>query len=145
MKVFILPPNSLILANLVEKFGHEPLTVMSKIEKKVKNPQIDSPPLNVTEIEPEKGLKYASSEVPSGVRGRMAMIGDLIEQAEAAIIVDNPDYAFGCVGCDRTNELIKYNIINRDIPLLKIKYPSNEGEGRKMVNRIKNFLEGLDD
>ncbi len=144
MKIFISPPNSLILANLVEKLGHEPLTMMKEVEKKVKNPQIDSPPINVTEIEPEKGLKYASSEVPSGVRGRMAIIGDLIDEAEAAIIIDNPDYSFGCVGCNRTNELIKYLLVNKDIPLLKISYPSDEEEGKKMLEKIKNFLRDLD-
>ena len=28
MKVFIVPPNSLILFDLVERFGHEPLSLM---------------------------------------------------------------------------------------------------------------------
>ncbi len=67
--------------------------------------EIDSPPLNITEEEPIKGLKYAAIEVPSGVRGRMAIFGPLIEAAEAAIIMEDAPFGFGCIGCARTNEL----------------------------------------
>ena len=40
-------------------------------------------------------------------------MGPLVEQAEAAIIVENPPADFGCVGCNRTNELVKYLIRSR--------------------------------
>ena len=33
MKVFIDPPNSLILFDIVEKFGHEPLSAMAAIQR----------------------------------------------------------------------------------------------------------------
>ena len=39
------------------------------IRQKIKDPEIDSPPMNITEEDPIKGLKYAAIEVPSGVRG----------------------------------------------------------------------------
>ncbi|MDP2841631.1 MAG: DUF2112 family protein, partial [Candidatus Methanoperedens sp.] len=71
MKVFIYPTNSLILSDLVERFGHEPLAVMQEISKRVSTPGLDSPPLNITPEDPKIGLKYAAVEVPSGVRGRM--------------------------------------------------------------------------
>ncbi|MDY6959178.1 MAG: DUF2112 family protein, partial [Halobacteriota archaeon] len=35
MKVFIFPPNSLILSDLVERAGHEPLALMKKIGERV--------------------------------------------------------------------------------------------------------------
>ncbi|TRZ91380.1 MAG: DUF2112 domain-containing protein, partial [Methanosarcinales archaeon] len=38
MKVFIYPTNSLILSDLVERFGHEPLAVMQEISKRVNTP-----------------------------------------------------------------------------------------------------------
>jgi len=38
--------------------------------------------LNITPEEPKKGLRYAAVDVPSGVRGRMALMGPLIEEAE---------------------------------------------------------------
>ena len=48
-KIFIFPPNSLILADLVERFGHRPLMLQSEIRKRIINPDIDSPPFNITE------------------------------------------------------------------------------------------------
>lgn len=142
-KVFIYPINSLILADLVERFGHKPLTMMSQIREKVTNLSLDSPPINITPEDPKLGLKYAAIEVPAGVRGRMALIGPLIEQTEAAIIVENPPTNFGCVGCNRTNELMKYLVRSKGVPVLEVKYPESDGEARDFVNEIAAFLESL--
>ena len=142
-KVFIYPLNSLILSDLVERFGHKPLTMMSQIREKVTSLSLDSPPVNITPEDPKLGLKYAAIEVPAGVRGRMALIGPLIEQTEAAIIVENPPTNFGCLGCNRTNELIKYLIRSKGIPVLEVKYPESEEEARDFVNNIAEFLESL--
>jgi len=143
MKVFIMPPNSLILYDLVERFGHEPLSAMQAIREKVTDLEIESPPLNVTAEEVKKGLKYAGIEVPSGIRGRLALWGPLIDQAEAAIIMDDTPYYFGCVGCHRTNEMVKYLLKKRGIPILEVPYPENEEDAKLMVSKIKQFLEGL--
>jgi len=142
-KVFIYPLNSLILADLVERFGHKPLTMMSQIREKVTSISLDSPPINITPEDPKLGLKYAAIEVPAGVRGRMALIGPLIEQTEAAIIVENPPTDFGCVGCNRTNELTKYLIRSKGVPVLEVKYPESDDEARDFVNKIAEFLESL--
>ena len=79
VKILVYPTNSLILSDLVARFGHEPLTLMRVIRKKIKEVGIDSPPINVTPEDPKKGLKYAAVDVPSGVRGRMALLDPLIE------------------------------------------------------------------
>jgi putative methanogenesis marker protein 5 len=142
-KVFIYPINSLILADLVERFGHKPLTMMSQIREKVTSLSLDSPPLNITPEDPKLGLKYAAIEVPAGVRGRMSLIGPLIEQTEAAIIVENPPTDFGCVGCNRTNELTKYLVRSKGVPILEVKYPESDDEARDFVNKIVTFLESL--
>lgn len=142
-KVFIYPINSLILADLVERFGHKPLTMMSQIREKVTSLSLDSPPINITPEDPKLGLKYAAIEVPAGVRGRMALIGPLIEQTEAAIIVENPPTDFGCVGCNRTNELMKYLVRSKGVPVLEVKYPESDDEARDFVNKIAEFLESL--
>jgi len=140
-KVFIYPSTSLILSDMVERFGHEPLGVAIAIRERIQTPGFDSPPLQMTPEDPKKGLKYAAVEVPSGVRGRMALFGPLIEEAEAAIIINNSDLAFGCMGCSRTNELVKFTVRQRkDIPILDLKYPSNEDEGLAFVQTIKEFL-----
>ncbi len=96
VKVAVYPPNSLVIADLIERKGHTALALQKEIRKKIKDPEIDSPPMNITEEDPIKGLKYAAIEVPSGVRGRMSIIGPIIDEAEAAILVDNAPYGFGC-------------------------------------------------
>lgn len=143
MKVFIFPPNSLILADLVERFGHKPLVIMKEIRKRVTTPEIDSPPLNVTEEELRRGLGYVAIETPSGIRGRMGILGPLIDQAEAAIIIENADFAFGCSGCARTNILVKYLLGQRGIPILKVEYPTTMENAEVMVRRMVDFLKNL--
>jgi putative methanogenesis marker protein 5 len=143
MKVFIYPTNSLILSDLVERFGHEPLAVMQEISKRVNTPGLDSPPLNITPEDPKIGLKYAAVEVPSGVRGRMSLFGPLILSAEAAIIVRDPVVSFGCMGCARTNELVNFLVRAKKIPLLDLDYPSNEEEAKEFVYKISQFLKSL--
>jgi putative methanogenesis marker protein 5 len=143
VKILVYPSNSLILSDLVARFGHEPLTLMRVVRRKVSEVGIDSPPLNITPDDPKIGLKYAAVDVPSGVRGRMALLDPLIEEADAAIIVHNPDYSFGCMGCARTNELVKYIIRRKNIPRLELTYPADDEEARDFVRKIRDFCESL--
>jgi len=142
-KVFIYPTTSLILTDLVKRFGHEPLGASIGIRERVQAAGFDSPPLQITPEEPKKGLKWAAVEVPSGVRGRMAILGPRIEEAEAAIIVNDADLAFGCMGCARTNELVIYLLRTKGMPVLDLVYPTSEEEGIAFVAAIKKFLAGL--
>lgn len=143
VKVAIYPPNSLVIADLVERKGHQPLALQKQIRQKIKDPEIDSPPMNITEEDPIKGLKYAAIEVPSGVRGRMSIIGPIIDEAQAAIIVDNAPFGFGCVGCARTNELSIFCLRKRDIPQVELTYPTNQDETMEMINDLHAFLDKL--
>ena len=143
MKIFIYPPNSLILSDLVERFGHEPLVLMSEIQERVTNPDIDSPPLNITEKDLKRGLHYVAIEAPSGIRGRMGVIGPLIDEAQAAIIIENANLNFGCLGCARAANYIKYLIRKKNIPILTIQYPTDESSAKLMVQQIKKFLQDL--
>ena len=54
VKILVYPSNSLILADLVARFGHEPLTLMRVIRQKIKEVGIDSPPINVTPEDPNR-------------------------------------------------------------------------------------------
>jgi len=143
MKVFIDPPNSMILYDLVERSGHEPLSAMAAIQNKIDNMEVDMPPMNITLDDVIRGLKYAGVEVPSGIRGRMAVWGPLIEQADAAVIMVDAPFSFGCVGCERSNEMVKYLIRRRGIPTVTVYYPKNEEEAETVVGQVKDFLEGL--
>jgi putative methanogenesis marker protein 5 len=142
-KVFIYPATSLILSDMVARNGHTPLSSAVAIRERVQTPGLESPPLQITPEEPKKGLKWAAVEVPSGVRGRMAILGPQMEEAEAAIIINDADFAFGCMGCARTNELIKYLVRNRSIPTLELRYPRDEEEGEKFVTALREFLASL--
>ncbi len=142
-KVIVYPPTSMILSDLVERMGHKALVVPEAVRRLVTTNEIDSPPLNVTPEEPKKGLRYAAVDVPSGVRGRMSLIGPLIEEAEAAIIVEDPGWLTGCAGCSRTNELVRLLIRTKGVPVLDLSYPTNDPEAKVFVQKIKAFLEGL--
>ncbi|MCX6680156.1 MAG: methanogenesis marker 5 protein [Methanothrix sp.] len=142
-KVIVYPPTSMILYDLVERMGHKALVVSEAVRNLVTASGIESPPLNVTPEEPKKGLRYAAVDVPSGVRGRMALIGPIIEEAEAAIIVEDPGWLTGCSGCSRTNELVRLLIRTKGIPVLDLSYPTNDDEAKVFVQKIRTFLEGL--
>ncbi len=144
-KVFIFPTTSLVLSDMVERWGHEALGAAVAIREKIQTPSLDSPPLQMTPEDPKKGLKYAAVEVPCGVRGRMSLYGPMIEEADAAIIINDSDLSFGCMGCARTNELVMFTLRQREgMPLLDIKYPETDEEGIAFVTQIKEFLTELE-
>ena len=143
-KVFIYPATSLILSDLVARHGHSPLSSAIAIRERIQTAGIESVPLQITPEEPKKGLKWAAVEVPSGVRGRMSLYGPMIDSCDAAIIINDADLAFGCMGCARTNELIKYLVRERNVPRLDLNYPSSDEEGVRFVAAIKRFLDGLE-
>ena len=143
VKVFIYPATSLILADLVSRFGHTPLSSAVAIRERIQTAGLESPPLQITPEEPKKGLRWAAVEVPAGVRGRMSLYGPQIEAAEAAIIINDADLSFGCMGCARTNELVKFLLRQKNIPKLDLNYPKTEEEGVQFVAAIKRFLDGL--
>jgi putative methanogenesis marker protein 5 len=144
MKVFIDPPNSMILYDLVERFGHEPLSSMAAIQEMIDNLEVDMPPMNVTIDDVVRGLAYAGVEVPSGIRGRLAVWGPLIDAADAAVIMTEAPFSFGCVGCERSNEMIKYLVRRKGIPQVTVEYPEDAEQAETAVGRIKEFLEGLE-
>ncbi len=144
MKVLIYPPNSLILADLVERVGHEAIVLMKEVAKKVRDPELDSPPMNITEADLKRSLKYLSVEEPSGVRGRVGLMIPLLDEAEAAIIVENPDPSFGCMACDVANDYIEYMIRSKGVPTLTVPYPYDEDTARVLVQNITVFLKSLD-
>jgi putative methanogenesis marker protein 5 len=142
-KVFIYPATSLILSDMVARYGHTPLSSAVAIRERIQTSGLESPPLQITPEEPKKGLKWAAVEVPAGVRGRMSLYGPMIEACEAAIIINDADLSFGCMGCARTNELIKFLVRQKEIPRLDLYYPKSEDEGVRFVAAIKRFLAEL--
>jgi putative methanogenesis marker protein 5 len=142
-KVFIYPATSLILSDMVTRFGHKPLGSAIAIRERVQTPGLESPPLQITPEDPKKGLAWAAVEVPAGVRGRMSLYGPMVGECDAAIIINNADLAFGCMGCARTNELLKFLLRQKEMPRLELEYPKNEAEGVQFVTAVKKFLSEL--
>lgn len=139
-KVFIYPATSLMLSDLVARYGHKPLGSALSVREHIQAGGFDSPPLQITPEDPKKGLHWAAVEVPSGIRGRMSLYGPLIEEAEAAIIIEEADFAFGCMGCARTNELLIFLLKQKGIPVLELSYPKTKEDGVTFVASIREFL-----
>jgi putative methanogenesis marker protein 5 len=142
-KIFIYPVNSLILSDIVEHFGHEPLTMMGQI-RELENEKCQSTDSDRHNFEPKMGLKYLPVEVPSGVRGRLSIIGPLVEKADASIIMEDADFGFGCGGCARTNEVVPHIIMLQKIPYIRVKMPTDIDSATEMVKKIKEFLSSLE-
>ena len=74
----------------------------------------------------------------------MAIFGPLIEEAEAAIIMEDAPFGFGCIGCARTNELCMFVLRKQGIPVLELHYPETREETMEVVNQINTFLDNLE-
>ncbi len=142
MKVLVYPPNSMILADLVERGGHEPVVLMKEIGEHVRDAEIDAPPLNVTEEDLKRALRYVSVEEPAGLKGRIGLLAPLLEEAEASIILRDAPPTFGCMGCAVADEFFKYLIRRREIPTLEVAYEGGE-KVEEMVSEVMTFLEQL--
>ena len=59
--------------------------------------------------------------------------------------MEGAPFAFGCVGCERSNLMVKYLIQRRQIPVVHVDYPENEEQGKLAVAKIRDFLNGLGD
>ncbi|MEA2052056.1 MAG: methanogenesis marker 5 protein [Euryarchaeota archaeon] len=142
MKVLVYPPNSMILADLVERGGHEPVVLMKEIGEHVREAEIDAPPLNITEEDLKRALRYVSVEEPAGLKGRIGLLAPLLEAAEASIILRDAPPTFGCMGCAVADEFFKYLIRRREIPTLEVTYEGGE-KVEELVSEVMTFLEQL--
>jgi putative methanogenesis marker protein 5 len=142
MNVLVYPPNSLILADLVERSGHEPVVLMREVGEHVRDAEIDAPPMNITEEDLKRALRYVSVEEPAGLKGRVGLLAPLLEKADAAIILSDAPPTFGCMGCAVADEFFKFLIRKREIPTLEVKYEGGERMD-EMVSAVMEFLKQL--
>jgi putative methanogenesis marker protein 5 len=142
MNVLVYPPNSLILADLVERSGHEPVVLMREVGEHVRDAEIDAPPMNITEEDLKRALRYVSVEEPAGLKGRIGLLTPLLEKADAAIILTDAPPTFGCMGCAVADEFFKFLIRKREIPTLEVTYEGGE-QMDEMVSAVMDFLKQL--
>ena len=144
MKVFIFPYNSLILYDLVERCGHKPLASMQELTKRMRQGTTAPPPYHIDFNDLQSSLESCSVDVPSGVRGRQAFLAPLVKEADAAIFITDPEYAFGVSGCARANELVWHQVVEKGIPTLTVRYPRNYEQAEKLVTSVTRFLEQVE-
>ena len=166
MKIAVLPDAAMMIVHLITKNGHEYLSSTNISEEMLRNkdPYDDSkfdeslPPFTMTSRETLIGNKYTTNESPSGVRGRLSLYNQIIQESEAAIIMGLPpkNYAhmynklnelilFGSVSCYNHFKLTVRLLKNNDIPILEVAYPTTPEEIISMIYRINDFLQNLDE
>lgn len=166
MKIAVIPDAAMIVVNMINKYGHEYLssTNLSTEKLRQKDPYDEAPfdeslpPFNMTGKNPLIGNKYTSNETPSGLRGRMSLFDNIIQNSDAAIIIGNPPLKyshmydtlnelilFGCVSCGNLDRLVVHLLKQKNMPILELAYPTTQKDLEKFIQRIKEFLLKLDD
>lgn len=164
MKVAVLPDLAMIITHLVTKNGHEVLSATNMSEDKLRDRDPyadeafdrDEPPFNMKGHEVMAGNKYASCETPSGLRGRLSLFDNIIQNSEAAIILGPPPrnykhmydnlnelILFSCIGCANQYKLVVKLLKQNNIPILELAYPTNRDEIISLINRVNDFLQKL--
>ena len=102
--------------------------------------------------------KYCSSELPSGVKGRLFLFSQIVDKADAAIVIGkrtkehpkmygalNDLILFGGNACNNSHSLEVKIVNDLDIPTLKLAYPTTQKQLINLIDKTNNFLKNLDD
>lgn len=138
MKVLIFPFDSPLLYDLVARLGHTPLGIVEA--KEGMRPEA-SPPYGVTSFYPTLGLQSCPVEVPAGVRGRLAVLTPLLDQADACVFMQDEE-GFCESGCEQTNLYVRYLAAQKGLPVLEVAFPDDRAGGRHLMETLKGFLGG---
>lgn len=161
MKVAVIPDSAMIVIPLIEKNGHEYIsaTGFSKYND-YSDDNLDKSKLpftlNTNKIINEN--KYGLNELPSGVKGQLAVFYPLFQRAEAFIVIHNDKsknrekmydglnelILFGSTGCSNERKIVLNMIDQKDCPVLKLSHPNNREEIIKLISDTNNFLKNLD-
>lgn len=152
MNVIVVPDASMIVIPLIEKNGHTYLS-----------PSNFSRHNNMDICEGNFSFDnlintYCSSELPSGIRGRLFLFSKVVNDADAAIIIGKrpknrkPMYnalndliLFGGNSCNNAHSLFVKIIHDANIPTLKLAYPLNQKQIIDLIDKTNSFLRNLDD
>lgn len=151
MNVIVVPDASMIVIPLIEKNGH---TYLSPSDFS-RNDNMDICEGNFTFDNLINS--YCSSEVPSGIRGRLFLFSNVVGDADAAIIIGKrpksrtPMYnalndliLFGGNSCNNAHSLFVKIVNDLDIPTLKLAYPTNQKQIIDLIDKTNCFLRNLD-
>ena len=151
MNVVVVPDAAMIVIPLIEKNGHTYLS-----------PSNFSRDNNMDICEGRFAFdnlitKYASSELPSGIRGRLFLFSSVVDKADAAIIIGkrpqhrermydslNDLILFGGNACNNAHSLEIKIVEDLDIPTLKLAFPKNQKELINLIDKTNIFLGNLE-
>ena len=152
MNVIVVPDASMIVIPLIEKNGHTYLAPSNF--SKHDNMDICEGNLRYDRIL----STYMSSEIPSGIRGRLFLLSRVIDKADAAIIIGkrpkhyekmynalNDLILFGGNSCNNAHSLAVKMVQDLNIPTLKLAYPKNQAELIDLITQTNSFLKNLED
>lgn len=152
MNVMVVPDAAMIVIPLIEKNGHEYIS-----------PSNFSRYDNMDICEGNFAFdnlinKYCSSELPSGVKGRLFLFSQIVDKADAAIVIGkrtkghpkmygalNDLILFGGNACNNSHSLEVKIVNDLNIPTLKLAYPTNQEQLINLIDKTNNFLKNLDD
>ena len=152
MNVIVVPDASMIVIPLIEKNGHTYLSPSNF--SRHDNMDICDGNFSFDNLI----NSYASSELPSGVKGRLYLFFRVISKADAAIILGKrpknrkPMYnalndliLFGSNSCNNARSLFLKIIRDADIPTLTLAYPQNQKQIIDLIDKTNSFLKDLDE
>lgn len=151
MNVIVVPDAAMIVIPLIEKNGH---TYLSPSDFS----RYDNMDICEGNFAPDKIFSaYMSSEIPSGVRGRLFLLSRVIHKADAAIIIGkrleprekmynalNDLILFGSSSCNNAHSLAVRMVADLNIPTLKLKYPTDRSELISLFEKTNDFLKNLE-
>lgn len=152
MNIIVVPDASMIVIPLIEKNGHDylsPSNFSRSDNMDICNGNFSFDNLINT---------YGSSELPSGVRGRLFLFSKVIDKADAAIIIGKrpanrkPMYGalndlilFGGNSCNNAHSLFVKMVNDAGIPTLRLAYPLNQKQIIDLIDKTNRFLRNLED
>ena len=151
MNVIVVPDASMIVIPLIGKNGHTYLSPSNF--SKYDNMDICEGNLAFDNLI----SKYSSSELPSGVKGRLFLFSKVVDKADAAIIIGkrpknrermydslNDLILFGGNACNNAHSLEVKIVEDLDIPVLKLAFPTNQNELIELIDKTNDFLKNLE-
>lgn len=150
MNVLVLPDAAMIVIPLIEKNGHTYISPSNF--SRYDNMDICEGRLSYEDIV----TPYLSSEVPSGIRGRLFLLAGVLDRADAAIIIGkrtrghvkmynalNDLILFGGNACNNAHSLEVKMVRDLNIPTLELAYPTTRDEIIDLIDRTNSFLKNL--
>lgn len=150
MNVIVVPDASMIVIPLIEKNGH---TYLSPSDfSRYDNMDICEGNFSFDNLI----NTYASSELPSGIQGRLFLFSRVVQKADAAIILGkrpkeyvrmynslNDLILFGGNACNNAHSLEVKIVNDLDIPTLKLAFPKNQKQLIDLIDKTNHFLRNL--